>query len=98
MLDFSPLLVYLIERSSFALPSELRHTFEVDQKARAVFKKYQCNYCRKRFTHRGDMDGHIASRHLNVKAYVCPVCNKSFSYSQNLKRHQKLGGCKKFIP
>lgn len=52
-------------------------------------RRYQCEYCEKRFIALGHLQTHLRS-HLNDKPYLCPVCGKSFCYSNSLEYHMRI--------
>ncbi|KAJ3085352.1 hypothetical protein HK102_000076 [Quaeritorhiza haematococci] len=54
-------------------------------------KKYECSYCKKRFTRPSSLNTHIY-KHTGEKPFQCdvPGCGKSFNVLSNLRRHLKM--------
>ncbi|XP_055895432.1 zinc finger and SCAN domain-containing protein 4-like isoform X12 [Biomphalaria glabrata] len=48
-----------------------------------------CELCQKTFASRRLLSGHMNSKHLKAKPYVCPHCSKGFSYKTSLDYHLK---------
>lgn len=48
----------------------------------------ECNFCKQTFTNSIDFKNHRKSHSINPKRYVCQLCGKKFSQSQNLVYHQ----------
>lgn len=48
---------------------------------------YQCPYCVKKFSLKGNREKHVRAIHLLIRAFVCPICKHSSSYKRNLDRH-----------
>lgn len=48
-----------------------------------------CEICHKTFASRRVLAGHINSKHLKSKPYVCPFCLKGFSYKTSMDHHKK---------
>ncbi|XP_059163358.1 uncharacterized protein LOC131946536 isoform X10 [Physella acuta] len=55
------------------------------------FKKTSiiCGLCQKTFASRRLLAGHMNSKHLKAKPYVCPFCSKGFSYKTSVDYHKK---------
>ncbi|XP_028395720.1 zinc finger protein 345-like [Dendronephthya gigantea] len=51
-------------------------------------KPYECDVCKKRFSHGSDLVSHQRT-HTGEKPYECDVCKKRFSRGSNLVRHQR---------
>lgn len=49
-------------------------------------KRYECPYCRKRFSATNNLRGHLV-HHTGIKEFVCQICRKEFRYKQDLKKH-----------
>lgn len=41
-------------------------------------RPYTCEFCQQRFTEKGPLQRHIASRHQEGQPHPCHICNKSF--------------------
>ncbi|CAH8528752.1 unnamed protein product [Dicrocoelium dendriticum] len=52
-------------------------------------RAHTCEYCWKSFSHRFNLQTHIATVHLKQRAYTCEYCEKSFSHKFNLQTHVK---------
>lgn len=57
---------------------------------RAFRSKISCEFCGKKYASRRDLDGHVNAIHMKLKPFVCPICGKSFSYTQHLHAHKKM--------
>ncbi|XP_033226681.1 zinc finger protein 271-like [Belonocnema kinseyi] len=53
-----------------------------------VAGKY-CEYCKKKFTHTGDLNKH-RRKHTGERPYDCSLCHIKFTHVSNLIRHQRL--------
>ena len=49
--------------------------------------KYQCSTCEKKFYKKSNLDSHVL-KHTDVKAFVCPICSKSFKRMKALNDHK----------
>lgn len=51
-------------------------------------KPYKCTFegCQKEFKAYGHLSDHL-KRHLNIRPFVCDVCNSAFSRNNTLKTH-----------
>lgn len=49
---------------------------------------FYCERCDKYFAKKLDYLGHMNTRHLNARPYVCDLCNKSFAHLKSLQRHR----------
>ncbi|PIA16978.1 hypothetical protein COEREDRAFT_25498, partial [Coemansia reversa NRRL 1564] len=54
-------------------------------------RKYECEYCRKRFSRPSSLASHIYT-HTGERPFACdfPGCSKRFSVQSNLRRHRKV--------
>lgn len=50
-------------------------------------KIIQCQFCEKKFTHRGDFNKHLR-KHTGEQPFSCDVCHKKFAHTSNLNRHR----------
>ncbi|KAM3134547.1 hypothetical protein pb186bvf_013361 [Paramecium bursaria] len=50
-------------------------------------QEYNCE-CGAHFRKKSKLQRHYNETHLNLKQFVCEICNKAFKRSQHLKRHQ----------
>ena len=48
--------------------------------------RYQCEHCRKGYSHRSHYLDHLAT-HTGAKRNVCTICQKEFTFKCNLTRH-----------
>lgn len=51
-------------------------------------KKVSCMFCHRKFWNKTDCQGHMNSRHLNIKPFSCGKCSMKFSYKQNWRKHE----------
>ncbi|CAH0558348.1 unnamed protein product [Brassicogethes aeneus] len=61
--------------------------------------KYKCNYCRRMFVLKSNMEKHIKEMHQDEK-FICEICSKLFNRKNNLESHIKQKhdeSCKKII-
>uniref|UniRef100_A0A8C6U5A3 C2H2-type domain-containing protein n=1 Tax=Neogobius melanostomus TaxID=47308 RepID=A0A8C6U5A3_9GOBI len=49
-------------------------------------KKHQCNFCKKRFVKKSDLERHLRSQ-MEDKLYSCLICEQSFSKKCSLNAH-----------
>lgn len=52
-------------------------------------KKYQCEVCKKEFSHKSNMDSHMKIHSANKDVFLCTVsgCEKFYFHSKNLRAH-----------
>ncbi|CAH0556666.1 unnamed protein product [Brassicogethes aeneus] len=50
--------------------------------------EFQCEICKKYFSCKQNLYGHITAVHKQEKPYKCELCDKSFSFVQTLKVHR----------
>ena len=50
--------------------------------------QFDCNYCDKYYTTRGNLDRHVDAVHFG-KSFICDICDKSYVESAQLKNHFK---------
>ena len=54
---------------------------------------YQCNICqnpiKEAISGCGDRKRHYVHKHTNVDKFICPICEKNFSYPSALRRHTR---------
>jgi uncharacterized Zn-finger protein len=50
-------------------------------------KKFECSYCKKRFTKNGHLSAHIQQVHSETKNFICHLCSKGFKRKHGLKKH-----------
>ena len=53
--------------------------------------RFQCTFegCCKDYSHRRQCEDHYCFTHLNTPRYRCDFCNKTFSFQENWKNHNK---------
>lgn len=61
---------------------------EILNKSNNKKKSFSCEICKKEFTRNSSLQTHM-NIHLNVKPYVCTICNFRFNANPNLIRHKK---------
>jgi uncharacterized C2H2 Zn-finger protein len=60
---------------------------------------FGCDFCDKRYSLKKTLAQHVKNKHSSdnskpqPKKVKCPMCNKTFSRSDNMKRHQNKGYC-----
>ncbi|XP_034088846.1 zinc finger protein 8-like [Gymnodraco acuticeps] len=59
-----------------------------DLRRSAREKPFSCSVCKKYFTQRGNLKGHMRI-HTGEKPFSCSVCNKAFALKSPLKRHMR---------
>ena len=50
-------------------------------------KSFDCDFCDKNFSFKGNLNKHIKSVHEGKKPFKCKVCDKCFSVKCNLNSH-----------
>ena len=51
--------------------------------------EWQCKYCEKKFTTKGNFKKHLNESHLKTSRYKCEICGKGFDVKSKLERHVK---------
>ncbi|CAG9857168.1 unnamed protein product [Phyllotreta striolata] len=81
---------YTIDRNpSIRKPTPRKPTTNVSAKSRKQYdtsRPYQCSYCPKRFTQKGNMHTH-ERLHTGHYPFECHVCSQKFPQLSNLNRH-----------
>lgn len=67
---------------------EIRTQTQHSKKHHEGVRPYKCVYCRKRFTFRSPLIGHLRS-HAKEKPFFCPVCGVNFPLMSHVKTHIK---------
>ncbi|XP_055631146.1 histone-lysine N-methyltransferase MECOM-like [Toxorhynchites rutilus septentrionalis] len=65
-----------------------KHINNVHTKDR-VTRTYPCDICPSVFSNSGNLNRHVNIVHLEMKPFVCTVCERAFGKSDHLKRHMK---------
>ncbi|XP_026747986.1 zinc finger and SCAN domain-containing protein 12-like [Trichoplusia ni] len=53
-------------------------------------KQYQCDHCKKTFSVKGNLSGHMRLHDKSRRSYDCRICGKQFTSSCNRTRHMFL--------
>ncbi|XP_060600771.1 zinc finger protein 18-like [Ruditapes philippinarum] len=53
-------------------------------------RPFQCSFCNKSFTTKGNMKAHEMTTHSDNKPWKCKYCNKSFKEKKVLKVHERI--------
>ena len=69
-------------KSKLCLKSHIEYVHEGKER-----KKVYCEICDRDFSHKSDLDVHIASVHEGKKDKLCPTCGYTTACSNTLKRH-----------
>ncbi|XP_051516959.1 telomere zinc finger-associated protein-like isoform X2 [Myxocyprinus asiaticus] len=60
-------------------------------------RPYSCEFCEQRFTEKGPLLRHIASKHQEGRPHLCHICNKTFKAIEQLRVHvRRHKGMRKF--
>lgn len=62
---------------------------ECSSRARKAGRFLCCDFCKKEFTHAGDLNKH-RRKHTGEKPYECNQCQRKFAHASNLARHQRV--------
>ena len=54
-----------------------------------LFKKFQCDKCKKKFSHQEDLMHHELRAHCEDSRYDCKVCNEYFDSMESMRDHLK---------
>ena len=60
-------------------------------------KKYQCDICDHKFSHKDDFKEHVQIVHGSMKRFKCDLCPKSYTRPEHLKFHVKVHHSEKRI-
>ncbi len=69
------------------LEIESTESIEIEIKIKNGQKIFICSKCRKEFTCKYNVKGHIEAIHYKLKPYSCKKCNKSFTKKSSLTSH-----------
>ena len=50
-------------------------------------KKYQCDICDHKFSHKDDFKEHVLIVHGSMKRFKCELCPKDFTLKSSLRAH-----------
>ncbi|KAL1380567.1 hypothetical protein pipiens_014085 [Culex pipiens pipiens] len=78
-----------VARPRVVLDDVLDHAVPKTKKDQKVQLGFVCDLCRKRYTSKQNLEGHMNSVHLKVKPFACRVCNQRFSIRAAQNRHQQ---------
>lgn len=83
-------------RISISRERNLRVDENVGGTRRRQRQQLTCDFCRKAFHHKGDLNKH-RRKHTDEQPYTCTKCQQKFSYVSNLIRHQRTRSGIKFF-
>ncbi|KAL9692948.1 hypothetical protein quinque_012233 [Culex quinquefasciatus] len=78
-----------VARPRVVLDDVFDHAVPKTKKDQKVQLGFACDLCRKRYTSKQNLEGHMNSVHLKVKPFACRVCNQRFSIRAAQNRHQQ---------
>ncbi|KAF9796755.1 hypothetical protein SFRURICE_001835 [Spodoptera frugiperda] len=56
-------------------------------KRKRLMKYYTCNSCDYRSLNKNTLEAHINKNHLNIRPYICDICQKGFYKKSHLTQH-----------